>query len=55
MLLLEKRRLGSIYAISIHLAMTVLRESLSFLPGNLMHMKKEIRVPPLDYEKSGKK
>lgn len=35
--------------------MTVLREYLSSLPGNPMHMIQEIRVPPLDYEKSGKK
>ncbi|KAJ6805982.1 hypothetical protein M6B38_177415 [Iris pallida] len=35
--------------------MTFLCESLSSLSGNPMHMIQERRVPPLDYEKSGKK
>nr|YP_009380671.1 hypothetical protein AEK19_MT0279 [Utricularia reniformis]ART30555.1 hypothetical protein AEK19_MT0279 [Utricularia reniformis] len=35
-------------AISIHL--TVLREYLSSLPGNPMHMIQERRVPPLETE-----
>lgn len=43
------------FYLPIHLAITFLRESLSSLPGNPMHMIQERRVPPLDYEKSGKK